>query len=113
MTMTFADQVTLALHLYDNPELTKLRTAVRLRNCKAESISFYHSGTWYSVLKSRGKIAAVLIAPVMDDIKKTYIINIGAFDRTGKRHLAKWHNIKSVTYGLNIPVVTVEGMENI
>lgn len=113
MTMTIADQVTLALHLYDNPELTKLRTACRVRNCKAEAISFYHNGTWYSILKSRGKITAVLIAPVMDDIKKVYIINIGAFDRIGKRHLNKFHEIKNISYGMNIPVVTLEGLQNI
>ena len=121
MTMTFADQVVMVTHLYDNPQLTKLRCAVRLRNCKAESISFGKDKgkfclsfpTWYGVLKSRGRVIAVLIAPIMDDITKTHIINIGAFDRTGKRHLTKWHEIKSIGYGLNIPIINIEGMDNI
>ena len=111
MTMTFADQVVLATHLYDHPELTKLRCAVRLPNCNAESISFFHNGTWYSILKSRGKIVAVLRCE--PDKDNAHIINIGAFDRTGKRHLAKWASIKERTYEHSIPIVDVERMENI
>ena len=111
MKMTFADQVTLALHLYDNPELTTVRSAYRLPRCKAESIGFYHNGTWYGVLKSRGKVVAVLLSEANKN--NVHIINIAAFDRTGKRHLAKWARIKEAVYGVKIPVFDVEGMTNV
>ena len=111
MTMTFADQVTLALHLYDNPDLTQVRSSYRLPRCNAESIGFYHNGVWYGVLKSRGKVVAVLLSEANKN--NVHIINIAAFDRTGKRHLAKWVTIKEAVYGVTIPVFDVEGLQNI
>lgn len=111
MTMTFADQVILALHLYDHPELTQVRSAYRLPRCNAESIGFYSNGVWYGVLKSRGKVVAVLLSEANKN--NVHIINIAAYDHTGKRHLAKWVAIKERVYGMTIPVFDVEGMANV
>jgi len=108
--MTFADQVILALHLYDNPELTQVRSSYRLPRCNAESIGFYRDGTWYSVLKSRGTIIAVLIS---GDNILPHMITIGSLDRTGRRHMDKWHRIKNAVYNMDIPIFSMEGTNSI
>lgn len=106
----YIDEVKTAISLYENPNKTCLRCAVRLPKCNAESVSFTTQEpvkNWYSVLKSRGKIIAVLVAPPPERTREVHIINVAANDHTGKRHLAKWVAMKERTYETIIPIYNI------